>query len=187
MSIMVTKWGNEVNLELLIPDFMKLYRQCLHFLEDNDPNKSNEPTTSQSLPPQESQRSLPPLPPNPYSNPNLFPSQVSTGRNLDPRSDDYLQTRVEEFRVDLGQWKLNDWSDVVGISNLKTKLQKAIEVRIKACNQTASMPTPPGVLQHGPSGTGKILTPMSFAKKYGLQFWQLNSTALGSLQGESVK
>ena len=101
---------------------------------------------------------------------------------IDRRSDDYLKQRVEDFQVDLSNRHLDDWSDVVGISSLRKKLQTAINVRTMAYDKSVELKTPPGVLLHGPSGTGKTLTPMSFAKKYNLQFWQLNSTALGSLQ-----
>jgi hypothetical protein len=41
MSMLVTKWGSEEDLNHHIPKFMTLFRNAIQFLEDNDPNKIN--------------------------------------------------------------------------------------------------------------------------------------------------
>lgn len=84
---------------------------------------------------------------------------------IDPRSDDYLKQHVEDFKVDLSNRHLNNWSDIVGISGWRKKLRKAINFRTMAYDKPVELKTAPGVLLHSPSGTGKTLTSMSFAKK----------------------
>ena len=63
---------------------------------------------------------------------------------IDPRSDDYLMLRVEDFKVDLSNRHLDDWSDAVVISSLRKKLQTAINVRTMVYDKSVEVKHLPG-------------------------------------------